>query len=81
MRRSGLSRLAVIASLFLAASAFGGCCKRYVTVHVPPCPGIDEEALVQLYQLDEAGDHDALVTYMADKILPYCDGIAAMNEE
>lgn len=75
MRRSDSTLLAGSLAVFLAASASTGCCKRYAKAEVDPCPGMTEAMLLEI------GVSDTLAAaYIADEIIPYCEGIKAVNE-
>jgi hypothetical protein len=81
MRGRGLKRLVASLLVCLAGSACTSCYKSYVRAHVPRCPELDEPGMVQLIMLDEAGKHEALVGYVSDDIIPYCDGIDGLLDE
>lgn len=77
MRRSGSTRLAVTASLFLAASGLSGCYKSYVRAHVDRCPPMSVEIGEELLTVTDSPS----VIYVADEIIPYCAGIDALLDE
>ncbi len=76
MRRSVSTKLAASLVVFLAALASSGCCKPSVRVDVEPCPVMSKEMLEHLKTGDDPAD-----VYVADEIIPYCDGIKAMKND
>ena len=80
MRRSVSTKLAGIASVFLVASGSSGCFTTYVQARSEECPPSTAKAMAQLLDLDAIGDNEALVSWIADDVLPFCRGLMAINE-
>ena len=83
MRRDGSMKLAVSLAVSLGALVSNGCCKRYVQIEVEPCPPMSEEMLehLKVEDLDVRNPDDLADVYVADEIIPYCDGIEAIPDD
>lgn len=69
------------ALIFLVASVLSGCCHELPNASVPPCPKPSREAILQLMALDEDPEkrNEDLVHWAADEIIPYCNGVDAVD--
>ena len=67
----------VLLLAFLVLSGSLSCCKSYVRPHIPRCPKISEMMVMEMMTVTDS----PTVDYVADELIPYCQGIDAMRNE